>query len=127
MVFVDTVEEAISQTNESIYGLTASVWSSQIERAKSIADRLQVGTVFINDCLYTHALPEAPWGGVKKSGFGRSHSRFGLLDLVNVKQIAIDGTFWHRLWWYPYGENKLKTVRSGLQCLHDPHRQFFSI
>ncbi len=118
MMIVDSVEEAIKLANDSTFGLTASVWSTNINKAKTLADQLEAGSVFINDCLYTHARPELPWGGLKNSGFGRSHSQFGLLDLVNIKQIAVDTSPWHRLWWYPYGANKLKAARSGLHILH---------
>jgi succinate-semialdehyde dehydrogenase/glutarate-semialdehyde dehydrogenase len=119
VVMVDSPEEAIALANDSKFGLTASVWSADIEQAQKVADKLEVGSVFINDCLYTHARPELPWSGLKKSGFGCSHSQFGLLDLVNIKQIAIDRSPWHRLWWYPYGATKLKAIRTGLQLLHD--------
>ena len=120
VIMVDSIEEAIGLANQSTYGLTASVWSKNIKQAELIADRLEVGSVFINDCLYTHALPELPWTGLKKSGFGCSHSRFGLLDLVSKKQVSVDSALpWHRLWWYPYGPAKFKVARSGLQVLHD--------
>jgi succinate-semialdehyde dehydrogenase/glutarate-semialdehyde dehydrogenase len=122
VMMVDSAEEAIALANQSIYGLTASVWSSNIKKAKMVADKLETGTVFINDSLYSHALPELPWGGVKKSGFRRSHSQFGLLDLVNIKQISIDTSWLHRLWWYPYGPAKLKAASAGLFFLHDQQR-----
>ena len=119
VVTVDSPEEAIALANNSKFGLTASVWSVDLDKAQTIAAKLETGSVFINDCLYTHARPELPWGGLKKSGFGCSHSQFGLLDLVNIKQIAMDTSPWHRLWWYPYGATKLKAARIGLQLLHD--------
>jgi succinate-semialdehyde dehydrogenase/glutarate-semialdehyde dehydrogenase len=69
--------------------------------------------------LITHAIPQAPWGGLKKSGFGRSHSHFGLLDLVNIKHINLDSCGGpHRLWWHPYGPSRVATARGGLKFLH---------
>jgi len=119
IMVVDSAEEAIKLANDSVFGLTTSIWSTDLNKARAMASQLETGIVFINDCLYTHARPELPWGGLKKSGFGRSHSQFGLLDLVNMKHIAIDSAPWHRLWWYPYGPKKLKAAQAGLRLLHD--------
>jgi len=76
-MIVDSEAEAIRLANQSEYGLSASIWASNLGRAKAIARQLNCGTVFINDSLFSHAVPQLPWGGVKKSGFGRSHSQFG--------------------------------------------------
>jgi len=119
IMIVDSVEEAIKLANETHYGLTASIWSTNAQQAQAIANKLQAGTVFINDGLYTHAVAALPWGGVKKSGLGRSHSHLGLLDLVHVKHISVDNALWlPRIWWYPYHDSKLKAIRSGLEFLH---------
>ncbi len=119
IMVVDSTDEAIALANDSVYGLTASVWSANIQQAQKIANKLLVGTVFINDCLYSHVVTQLPWGGLKKSGFGRSHSDFGLLDLVNVKHISVDSLPWMpRLWWYPYHASKLKATISGLEFLY---------
>jgi len=118
IVVVDSEEQAIKWANDSEYGLSASVWSSNTYRAKAIAGKLNAGTVFINDALFSHAVPELPWGGIRKSGFGRSHSYFGLLDLVNIKHVSVDKPSRHRLWWYPYGPGKIQLVTGGLQMFH---------
>ncbi len=119
VMVVDSVDEAIKLANDSIYGLSASIWSKNLSQAEKIAGRLEVGTVFINDSLYSHAATDLPWGGIKKSGIGRSHSYFGLLDLVNVKNINVDSALWFsRLWWYPYHSAKLKVICSGFELLY---------
>jgi succinate-semialdehyde dehydrogenase/glutarate-semialdehyde dehydrogenase len=118
IMVVDTEDEAVDLANDSEFGLCASVWGKNLKRAENIARDLQVGTVTINDCLFTHAAPQLPWGGLKKSGFGRSHSQFGLLDLVNIKHINIDAPGTSKLWWYPYGLNRMKTIRGGVQLFH---------
>lgn len=117
LLVVDTEDEAVELANDSEFGLTASVWGKNTARAEAVARDLNVGTVLINDCLFSHASPQLPWGGLKKSGFGRSHGTFGLIDLVNIKHINIDvpGS---RMWWYPYGEARVKTARGGLKFLH---------
>jgi succinate-semialdehyde dehydrogenase/glutarate-semialdehyde dehydrogenase len=128
IMIVDSIEEAIKLANESHYALTASIWSANLSRAKSIANKIHVGTVFINDCLYSHAVAELPWGGLKKSGFGRSHSAFGLLDLVNIKHISVDTLSWlPRLWWYPYHASKFKTVRYGLEYMHGKNNKLSNL
>jgi succinate-semialdehyde dehydrogenase/glutarate-semialdehyde dehydrogenase len=104
MTFRDEAEAA-RLANESPYGLTASVWGRDANRARRVAEQIEAGTLTINDCVYAHALPQAPWGGVKMSGFGRTHSRIGLRELVSVTHI-------HRnhlprmkdFWWYGYSE-----------------------
>ncbi|MBX9692459.1 MAG: aldehyde dehydrogenase family protein, partial [Cyanobacteria bacterium] len=121
---VDTEDKAIDLANDSEFGLCGTVWGKNLKRAEDIARDLDVGTVLINDCLFSHACPQLPWGGLKKSGFGRSHAKFGLLDLVNIKHISIDGAGGsNRLWWYPYGPSRVKTVRGGIQYFHG---SFFS-
>jgi len=118
IMIVDTEDEAVDLANDSEFGLCASVWGKKLKRAENIARDLQVGTVTINDCLFTHAAPQLPWGGLKKSGFGRSHSQFGLMDLVNIKHINIDAPGTSKIWWYPYGTNRMKTLRGGVQFFH---------
>lgn len=118
IMIVDSEDEAVDLANDSEFGLCASVWGKNLKRAENIARDLQVGTVTINDCLFTHAAPQLPWGGLKKSGFGRSHSQFGLIDLVNIKHINIDAPGTSKLWWYPYGTNRMKTIRGGVQFFH---------
>jgi len=90
-----------------------------LARAEACARDLNVGTVLINEALVSHAFPQVPWGGLKQSGFGRGHSKFGLMDLTNIKHICIDSAGGsHRLWWYPYGDSRIKRARSGLKLLH---------
>jgi acyl-CoA reductase-like NAD-dependent aldehyde dehydrogenase len=117
-MIVDSEAEAIRLANQSEYGLSASVWTKDTSRAKMIAGKLNTGTVFINDNLFSHAVPQLPWGGVKKSGFGRSHSYFGLLDMVNIKHVSVDRAGAHQMWWYPYNQDKIKSVLGGIQFFH---------
>jgi len=119
IMVVNSEDEAIDLANDSEFGLCASVWSRKLSRAEDVARDLDAGTVFINDCLFSFACPQVPWGGLKKSGSGHTHSYFGLLDLVNIKHIAIDGAGGpNRLWWYPYGKPRVNLARAGLDILH---------
>ena len=79
----DSEEEAIGFVNDSAYGLTASVWTRDLERAKRIGARLEVGTVLANRADYVD--PELPWNGVRDSGLGCTLSKYGLLAFTRPK------------------------------------------
>src|SRR5882672_4581315 len=98
-----TDEEAVRLANDSVYGLTASVWSGSIARGRRLAERIDAGTVMVNEVLYTHGIASTPWGGVKQSGLGRTHGRAGLLELVSARHIHINRLgFIPDLWWFSY-------------------------
>ncbi|HMG32777.1 MAG TPA: aldehyde dehydrogenase family protein [Blastocatellia bacterium] len=100
---VKTEEEAISEANNSRYGLLASVWTADNERGRRIANRIEAGTVIINDALYTHGAAQTPWFGVKESGIGVTHGEAGLFEFVRMKHLNWDlfpmKSDW---WWFPY-------------------------
>ncbi|MFX8824924.1 aldehyde dehydrogenase family protein, partial [Acinetobacter baumannii] len=77
MTFSDEAE-AIRLANESPYGLNASVWSSDKQRAQRVAEKLLSGNVCINDVIISYANPHLPFGGVKESGIGRYRGPAGL-------------------------------------------------
>jgi succinate-semialdehyde dehydrogenase/glutarate-semialdehyde dehydrogenase len=119
IMVVDTEDQAVELANDSEYGLCATIWAGKLPRAECVARDINVGTVLINDVLFSHAVPTLPWGGLKKSGFGRGHSTFGLHDLCNIKHISIDSAGGaHRVWWYPYSRSRIKLAQGGIQFLH---------
>lgn len=83
---VESDEEAIALANGSQYGLGAAVFGSDGERAQAVADRLEAGMVFVNHP--TASEPNLPFGGIKRSGFGRELSPLGILEFANRKLIA---------------------------------------
>ena len=98
-----TDDEAIALANDSIYGLTAAVFTSNIARGRRIAERIEAGTVMVNEVVYTHAIAQTPWGGVKQSGYGRTHGRLGLLELVTPQHIHTNRMPWlPDVWWFRY-------------------------
>lgn len=98
-----TEDEAVRLANDSIYGLTASVWTNDIARGRRLAERIDAGTVMINEVFYTHGIAQTPWGGVKQSGLGRTHGRAGLLELVHAQHIHVNRLpFLPDLWWFNY-------------------------
>nr|WP_047168670.1 NAD-dependent succinate-semialdehyde dehydrogenase [Sphingomonas sp. Y57] len=79
------VEEAARLANRSQFGLSAALWTSDIERARDLARRLDTGSVFINGI--SRSDPRAPIGGIRKSGYGRELSHFGVREFTNVKTV----------------------------------------
>jgi succinate-semialdehyde dehydrogenase/glutarate-semialdehyde dehydrogenase len=78
--------EAIAAANASRYGLSASIWTGDVEHAKALAGRLQVGSVFIN--LPSASDPRVPIGGTKRSGWGRELGAWGIREFVNVQSVT---------------------------------------
>lgn len=98
-----TDDEAVRLANDSSYGLTASVWSGSIARGRRLAERIDAGTIMVNEVLYTHGIAQTPWGGIKQSGLGRTHGRAGLLELVSTRHIHVNHLgFIPDLWWFNY-------------------------
>jgi len=79
--------EAIMLANDSVYGLGASIWTKDIDKGIALARKIESGVVFINSLVKSS--PQIPFGGIKKSGYGRELGRHGILEFVNAKTIAV--------------------------------------
>ncbi|MFN2239683.1 MAG: aldehyde dehydrogenase family protein [Thermoanaerobaculia bacterium] len=111
VVRVRSGEEAVRLANESDFGLSASIWTADMAKARKLAHSLQCGTVMINDVVVVAGLAEAPHGGVKASGIGRMHGIEGILESTRVKAVVEDPfSQWKQVWWFPYTPG----VREGL-------------
>jgi acyl-CoA reductase-like NAD-dependent aldehyde dehydrogenase len=107
-----TDDEAIRLANDSDFGLTASVWTNNIARGQQLARAIDAGTVTINEVLYTHAIAQTPWGGVKQSGLGRTHGQAGLMELVRPQHVHVNRLpFVPDLWWFNYDEGAAQLFR----------------
>ena len=80
-------DEAVALANRSRYGLGASLWSADPERAAALAIRLEAGSVFVNGLVRSD--PRLPFGGIKRSGYGRELGAFGIREFVNVKTVWV--------------------------------------
>jgi succinate-semialdehyde dehydrogenase/glutarate-semialdehyde dehydrogenase len=80
-------DHAVELANASMYGLGGNLWTRDAGMAETIAARLQSGAVFINGM--TASDPRLPFGGVKRSGYGRELSSFGIREFTNVQTVWI--------------------------------------
>ena len=118
IVSVSCEEEAVAAANDSDFGLGASIWTRDRSRGERIARRLEAGSVWINDHSYSHGACQCSWGGTKSSGLGRSHSRFGFYECVEVKHVAWEGSRTGDFWWHPYDESLPRGVSAAARILY---------
>ena len=115
---VRTEEEAVRLANDSHLGLLAYVFTRDRKKGERLAERIEAGTVMVNGVLDTYAAPETPWGGVKQSGIGVSHSDDGLRAMCQARHVNVDRIAPRRdLWWYPYSDASHKLMLRGMRLL----------
>jgi acyl-CoA reductase-like NAD-dependent aldehyde dehydrogenase len=116
---VTTEEEALRLSNESHLGLNAYVFSADREHGKRIAERVQAGSVLVNDVLSNGGTTEAPFGGIKQSGFGRAMGDDSLREMCDVKHISVDRVALGEKdpLWFPYTEKSYGWFKKGLRVM----------
>jgi len=87
LIRVKDADEAIKVANESMYGLGASIWTIDLNRGEAIARKIEAGAVFVNGMTKSDA--RLPFGGIKKSGYGRELFSYGIKEFLNIKTIWI--------------------------------------
>jgi succinate-semialdehyde dehydrogenase/glutarate-semialdehyde dehydrogenase len=115
---VESEQEAIELANDSEFGLGASVWTKDRAKGERMAHQIESGMVWVNDHSFSHGACQCAWGGVKDSGLGRSHSKFGFYECVNIKQLAWEPGWTRDLWWQPYDRKLGDAIRSSAQILY---------
>src|SRR5438067_9497622 len=116
MQTVKDSEEAIQRANDSPFALAASVWTENAKNGQAIAQRLRAGAVMVNDAISYFGIAEAPHGGCGASGWGRTHGRAGMLEMVQTKYVDVDRLpRREKPWWYRYGGELERAADAFLQ------------
>jgi acyl-CoA reductase-like NAD-dependent aldehyde dehydrogenase len=115
---VRTEDEAVKLANDSHLGLLAYVFTRDKGKGRRLAERIEAGTVMVNDVLNTYGAPETPWGGVKQSGIGVAHSDDGLRGMCQTRHVNVDRLAPRRdLWWYPYSDKAFGYMLKAMRFL----------
>jgi acyl-CoA reductase-like NAD-dependent aldehyde dehydrogenase len=118
IVTVSSEQEAIELANDSQFGLGASIWTKDRAKGERMSHEIESGMVWVNDHSFSHGACQCAWGGVKDSGLGRSHSKFGFYECVNIKQLAWEPGWTRDIWWQPYDRKLADALRSSAQVLY---------
>ena len=118
IVVVESEDEALALANDSQFGLGASVWTSDRVKGERFAHELEAGMVWINDHMFSHGACQCSWGGVKESGLGRTHSKFGLYECVNIKLRVWEPSSMRNSWWHPYDETLGRALKASATVLY---------
>jgi acyl-CoA reductase-like NAD-dependent aldehyde dehydrogenase len=87
IIVADDEKEAIRLANDSKYGLGASIWTQDLDKAEKLSKVIESGIVTVNNVVISD--PRVPFGGIKNSGFGREMSRYGMLEFTNIKSVRL--------------------------------------
>ncbi|MEK7239311.1 MAG: aldehyde dehydrogenase family protein [Gemmatimonadota bacterium] len=116
---VRDVDEAITRANDTTQGLSASVWTRDVTRGIAVAQRLQAGSVAINDACTTAGICDVPHGGFKASGLGKVHGEMGLQECVRTKAVMVDWfQSWREPWWFGYSRAYRDNIDAFLRAAH---------
>ena len=113
---VKDAQEAIKRANDSSFALAASIWTKDKAHGMALATELRAGAVMVNDAISYFGIAEAPHGGCGASGWGRTHGQAGLLEMVQMKYMDVDGLpHSEKPWWYRYGADLERAADAFLQ------------
>jgi succinate-semialdehyde dehydrogenase/glutarate-semialdehyde dehydrogenase len=111
-------DEALRLANDSNLGLMAYVFTGDRHKGKRLAEKVESGMTMINDCLLTFGAPETPWGGIKQSGIGVTHSDNGLRELCQSRHVNYDRlALAKELWWYPYSDKLYQQTLKAMRWI----------
>ena len=116
---VRDAEEAVRRANESTYGLSASVWTSDVQRGIALARRLESGNACVNECLVSAGVPALPFGGVKQSGVGTRHGGADGLRQFCVRQAILVEARKRKTepTWFPYSTKRARQIERIMALL----------
>lgn len=103
IIVAKDIDDAVKIANDSTFGLGASVWTTNLDDAFGLIQKIKSGMMWINEINV--AYPNCTWGGVKNSGIGKDLGKDGVLEYTTIRHINIDyGKAKKRDWWFPYGK-----------------------
>ncbi|NUP05850.1 MAG: aldehyde dehydrogenase family protein [Polyangiaceae bacterium] len=116
---VDSDEEAVRLANQSHLGLNAYVFTKDRDYGERIAQRIEAGSVLVNDVLTNGGCPETPFGGIKQSGFGRVMGDDSLREMCDVRHVNVErvGIGSDNPMWFPYSDKGLSLARKATKLL----------
>jgi acyl-CoA reductase-like NAD-dependent aldehyde dehydrogenase len=115
----DTEQEALELANDTPYGLNASVWTSDLQRGRRVAARIEAGSVAVNDVLKNIGNPHVPFGGIKGSGYGFYHGPEGLRAFCRPLSVMLNpGSARREPNWFPYTDEKARQLRAMIGLLY---------
>jgi succinate-semialdehyde dehydrogenase/glutarate-semialdehyde dehydrogenase len=94
------------------------VWTTDRDKGERVARELEAGMVWINDHMFSHGACQCSGGGVKESGLGRTHSKFGIYECVNIKLRVWEPSKVRDPWWHPYDETLGRALRQTASVLY---------
>ena len=113
-------DEGVRLANDSHLGLNAYVFTKDREKGRRLAERIEAGSVVVNDVLMNYGAVEAPFGGVKQSGFGRVHGDDALRDMAEVRHV-FTGRFMDPSrdpLWFPYSQKVYRWQMRLLRAMY---------
>jgi succinate-semialdehyde dehydrogenase/glutarate-semialdehyde dehydrogenase len=111
-------DEMIDLANDSPFGLSATIWTRDVEHGKALAREVQAGSVWVNTGLASYGNPLTPRGGFKESGIGKIGGKHGLLEMVNIKLIDVADHGKVKDWWFPTWGGAYQYFSAGIELLH---------
>ena len=116
---VPNVEEAVRLANDSVYGLQASVWTSDVERGEALARRIEAGVVCVNDAQVNYTALNLPMGGWKSSGLGTRHGANGIRKYCKIQSLLVTRRALKReLFMFPYKAGRTRLLRRAFGLLY---------
>ncbi len=115
---VATEDEAVRLSNDSHLGLNAYVFSADREHGRRLAERVEAGSVLVNDVISNGGCPDVPFGGIKQSGFGRAMGDDSLREMCDSRHISVDRVATSKdPLWFPYSDKSYAWFKRGLRAM----------
>jgi acyl-CoA reductase-like NAD-dependent aldehyde dehydrogenase len=116
---IGSADEGVRLANDSVYGLSASVWTKDVAKGEALARRVQAGVVCVNDHQANYMSLNLPMGGWKTSGIGTRHGAGGIRKYTKIQSLYITRRAMKReLWMFPYSARTTRLLRRAFGLLY---------